>query len=548
MKRDLTAVVSRTRPGRLGLAAVWKLIDLFEDTVGRPREIPERRFRHSLERWAADLDRAVDQAAPVNRRVLIFAFLQRWVEMSAAIAVVLAHRGCAVDLVLHPQYWNRETRVADPLDRQIYDRLVWGPLRALRHVRIRVMTLDDLEPGELSAAGHSDIEEQSKVDVMYIRSREGVDLGGTDNALFRERLERNLACAARLEPLLTHGGYDTILIGNGLVLEGGTAYRVSRRSPARLVSFEGWERPQAIVAAQDRPWALLDIDELWAKDEPHRLDEARGTRVQQLLALRALPVDRTDAQRRYQSTALVPPSELRTQMGIPERSRVVLVCSNVFWDSVFLAMHPHLFSSMTDWLRSTVQRAASHPDTHVIVQPHPYERVHERSETAAGIIAPLGLERVSLLEPRAHNTYALMSIADIGVVYASTTGIEMAARGLPVLTGNAYHYTGKGFTFDASDREQYLRQLDAFCTAPVTLTTRQVELAQCYADLWFRHLSLDFPWTLETFRNDEALDREMPMERVLSADGQRRFGQVFDYLAGRPVPRWPEVDTSTHGT
>ncbi len=58
-------------------------------------------------------------------------------------------------------------------------------------------------------------------------------------------------------------------------------------------------------------------------------------------------------------------------------------------------------------------------------------------------------EHIRLIGPREKvNTYDLIEVADLGLVYTTTVGMEMAMKGLPVIVAGQTHYRGRGFTYD----------------------------------------------------------------------------------------------------
>ena len=85
------------------------------------------------------------------------------------------------------------------------------------------------------------------------------------------------------------------------------------------------------------------------------------------------------------------------------------------------------------------------------------------------------------------NTYDLLEIADVGLVYTTTVGLEMAMSGVPVLVVGQTHYRGKGFTFDPSTWEDYFSMLVSFGQdrESFRLTSEQIELAWQYAYIFF---------------------------------------------------------------
>ena len=60
-----------------------------------------------------------------------------------------------------------------------------------------------------------------------------------------------------------------------------------------------------------------------------------------------------------------------------------------------------------------------------------------------------------------------MNLADCGLVYGSTTGLEMGLRGVPVIVAGQVYYRGHGFTLDAADRHDYRRLVDAVLTGEI---------------------------------------------------------------------------------
>lgn len=68
---------------------------------------------------------------------------------------------------------------------------------------------------------------------------------------------------------------------------------------------------------------------------------------------------------------------------------------------------------------------------------------------------------IHLIEPLADvNTYDLMDVADLGLVYTTTVGLEMALRGIPVIVAGKTHYRNRGFTYDPATWVEYFKLLN----------------------------------------------------------------------------------------
>ena len=71
------------------------------------------------------------------------------------------------------------------------------------------------------------------------------------------------------------------------------------------------------------------------------------------------------------------------------------------------------------------------------------------------------------------NTYDLMEIADLALVYTTTAGVEMATRGIPVLVSGRATYRKRGFTIDADSWDEYFQKLEgALADLPAQRLTR----------------------------------------------------------------------------
>ena len=155
------------------------------------------------------------------------------------------------------------------------------------------------------------------------------------------------------------------------------------------------------------------------------------------------------------------------------------------------------------------------------------------SEVVKGSLAPHVPENIHMIGPLEKiNTYDLMDIADLGLVYTTTTGLEMAMNGIPVIVCGQTHYRKRGFTIDPMNWDDYYALIDKSLKSKKSLTKVQIETAWEYAYRFFFEYPLVFPWRLMHFWKDMEV---WPMGRVLSEEGQTEFGRTFAYLAGESI-------------
>jgi hypothetical protein len=279
---------------------------------------------------------------------------------------------------------------------------------------------------------------------------------------------------------------------------------------------------------------LQETDALWEKHKNVPLTENQWTQIRNLYDSRQNGRLWENFSRLWQGLPSEGGNQVRETLGLDSRP-IVLLAANVIGDSLTLGRQ--VFSNnMTEWLERSIQFFGDRPDVQLVVRIHPGER-YLKGPSVAQVVRNVLTEvpsHIHLVEaPDPINTYDLVEIADLGLAYTTTVGMEMAMSGVPVLVGGRTHYRGKGFTFDPSSWEDYFQILQRILSNPENyrLSREQVESSWNYAYRFFFDYPLPFPWHLLNFWNE--LDA-WSMERVLSNEGQALFGDTFRYLAGEP--------------
>jgi len=133
-----------------------------------------------------------------------------------------------------------------------------------------------------------------------------------------------------------------------------------------------------------------------------------------------------------------------------------------------------------------------------------------------------------------------MDVADLGLVYTTTVGLEMAMNGLPVIVSGQTHYRGRGFTMDPDNWVAYFKLLGAVLENPKVyrLSKEQVEHAWRYAYRFFFDYPRPFPWRLWLMWEDY---KARPLETVLGDEGRQQWDSTFRYLTGEPID-WNTVE------
>jgi hypothetical protein len=328
---------------------------------------------------------------------------------------------------------------------------------------------------------------------------------------------------------------DVVIVPNGSMLEFGITYKVAEYLGIPTVTYEFGEQSERIWLAQNDDVMRQDTSELWNERRDAVLSDSEWSRVKEFFSVRQGGGLWENFSRRWQGTPSQGTEVIRSDLGLDSRP-IVLLPANVLGDSLTLGRH--IFSeSMTEWMIRTIEFFIRKPEAQFLIRIHPGEQIGW-GPSVYDILTekfPSLPENIHLLPADAPvNTYDLVNIADFGLVFTTTVGMEMAMTGLPVIVTGQTHYRNKGFTLDVETWDSYFDKLNQVLQSPEdhNLTREQVEMAWTYAYRFFFEYPQPFPWHVQHFWEDED---KWPLDKALSSEGEDLFGDTFDYLVGESI-------------
>lgn len=487
----------------------------------------------SLKKLAANLPewRRQVAASPYieqpGKRILLFTTLRYWTHYSALLGLGLAGLGHQVTLAYLPYgNWRVNTPRFDLRRQNLYVQDVLKTAQPFLNV---VSFYDAPGSSELPPALQEKIALVSYQDTQYTRQVEEVD---RHDPLYLLRLQRNTQAAGAALGWLKANTPDVVIVPNGSILEFGAVYQAARYLDFPAVTYEFGEQRRRIWFALNEEVMQQDTTRLWAacKDQP--FSEEQLGQLRELFDSRQKASLWENFSRRWQNVPAQGGELVRQQLNLDERP-VALLAANVIGDSLTLGRQ--VFSqSMTEWLVKTLQVFKENSGVQLIIRIHPGERYTKGPSVAdvvRGVLPELP-EHIHLVAFDAPvNTYDLVQIADVGLVYTTTVGLEMAMSGVPVIAAGRTHYRGRGFTLDADSWQAYFQILETVLANPASLRLDHEKLRQAwhYAYCFFFAYPMVFPWHLQHLEKDT---QEWQLSRVLSTEGQAEFSQTFRRLTG----------------
>lgn len=507
-----------------------------------------RKDHYNLSRLQKSLPRDIGRVkpfiekAPAGKNILFFATLHYWIEQAAYISLTLAGLGHKVTLLTLPySEWHKEMDKLTQRQRALHTRDALSPLSTfVSHASFLDPSTGSgqrLKPASvLPIALKADVEEISEWDAQYTLMREEVDMNSAkDRALYELRIKRNTFAALAALEWMQQNKPDAVLIPNGLILEMGIVFRVARYLNIPAMTFEFNDQREQIWLAQNTSIMRQDTDYLVEARCSLPMTDAMYERLADLENARRGARVWGKSKRLWQYVSSQGAEQTRKVVGLDERP-VVLLAANVLGDSLTLGRNVFA-ASMSEWITKTVQYFAKRRDVQLVVRVHPGEKIVPQVKSMGTVVRealpelPSHIHLIGALDNI--NTYDLIEIANAGLAYTTTVGVETAMNGTPVIVCGDTHYRKRGFTLDPNSWEEYFSTLDEVLgdLPGHRLTEEQTARAWNYAYRFFFEYPRPFPWRLMNFWDDLEV---WPVEKVLSDEGMSQFGDTFRFLVGEP--------------
>lgn len=484
----------------------------------------------------ADVRAIRQESVPGAKKVFIFASLHYWIEHATLTALALAAQGHRVTLGFYPYHdWQNPINRFDLRRQNLYTKEVLEKTEP----ELQIQSFLDLHagykviPDELQKR----VETVSLYDSMYTLQVENVD---TSSDIYKLRVERNLDAARAAYSFLQALQPDVVVVPNGTIQEFGVVYEVAQFLEIPVVSYEFGDQRQRIWIAQNDKVMRQNTDAMWEAFKEKPLTRGEKIKIHELFEARRKASVWKNFSRLWQRAPAKGVEIARGELALDERL-VVLLATNVLGDSLTLGREVFT-QSMEEWLERTLQYFSGKPEVQLVIRIHPGEvLIHGQSMVdVIHRVLPVLPEHIKVIGPEDKtNTYDLIAAADLGLVYTTTVGLEMAMSGVPVIVVGETHYRGKGFTLDPQSWVRFYKTLKAVFEDPdrYKLSEEQIDLAWAYAYRFFFDFPRPFPWHLVGLWEDYEQHHLMD---VFKSKEWKMYQPVLGYLVGEPID-WEAV-------
>ena len=330
--------------------------------------------------------------------------------------------------------------------------------------------------------------------------------------VFARYLEAALLSGKAAARLFAGRRYDAVIAHHGIYAPQGPIADAARAAGVRLVTWHPSYRAGRLIFEHGDTYHRAMIDE-----PPARWADAPLSASQEK-SLDAYLASRTDGSQdwiTFQRAAPQAEAILEKALGLSFSTPTFVMIGNVAWDAR-LHYPNSAYGDMTQWAADTVRWFAGRPDLQLIVRCHPGEvisspRAADRLDDIVRAALPALPGNIKIVPPESDlNTYAIAASCRAALIYNTKMGVELTARGMPVIVAGDAWIRGKSISEDANDPASYYALLDRAADL-ARLDGARLDRARRYAyHFFFRRcvpvgaFDLERGWPLCSLREDAA--------------------------------------------
>lgn len=298
-----------------------------------------------------------------------------------------------------------------------------------------------------------------------------------DPAVVREYAFSALVGAAAADAAIKRWNPTSIFMSHGMYVDWGPALRVAETENVPVMLWQQSYVPSSYFVQRIKSSKWVDpfriSDGLWTELAKTPLNASQEAALKRYLESR---YSQSEGERNF-----------RVRYGLSGEKPTVGVFGHINWDAV-ADYGPMLFPSFTEWFVETIKVACENPDVNWLIKIHPWEVNQDPNDGMHAVIR----RAFAKLPPHvqiigaADKVFPLdvLDVVDIGITVFGTAGLELAARGKPVVLAGEPHYSRKGFTFDSSTAAEYLEKLKGIGSLR-RISSEQQAIARNYAYNFF---------------------------------------------------------------
>lgn len=315
--------------------------------------------------------------------------------------------------------------------------------------------------------------------------------------VLRRFFEAALLTTYAINALFEREKYDVVVFSHGIYIPLGIVGEVARKKGIRVVNWVTAYRKQRFIFSHGDTYHHTMISE-----PVKHWDDIPWTQSLEERTMAYLE-SRTQGTRDWIWFHEKPEEEMAKiarELGLDPGKPIIGLLTNVVWDAQ-LHFKANAFANMLDWIMETIKYFAERIELQLVIRVHPAEirgtvksrqRVMDEISKRFGTLPP----NIFVIGPESPiSTYAAMEACDSVIIYGTKTGVELIARGIPVIVAGEAWVRNKGLTSDANTQEEYFEILDRLPFGK-RLARESVSRARKYAYHFFFRRMIPLPMVI----------------------------------------------------
>jgi len=331
--------------------------------------------------------------------------------------------------------------------------------------------------------------------VCHFTRREDIELAGNNDPqvrkIYRHFLVNGVFLVDYLDKIINDINPDVTVLLNGKFASEAIMLHMLQKKGKKSVVFESGIMPDTMSFLHNMRIDYMKVSQ-WEKRKDVVLTNLEREKLNSYLASRKAGKGQTAD---YWKSVRDDISQIKSKLNIESFDSVTSLFPNLLFDSANHGKHVQ-YKTLKEWIASTIRFFHSNQSHALIIRIHPAElkwpQVY-RDSVYTWLKNEYGRdigENIKIIKASSTiSSYALMELSDLGLVSTSTTGLEMALMGKPVIVTGKVHYWNRGFTLDPSTDEEFHAMLEQILIRR-NIPKLNYELAKIYAYHIFFECSL----------------------------------------------------------
>ena len=445
--------------------------------------------RQALEQWINQLDKVPS----ARGKVLITALRNyTWIEWAVYCAAVIRKMGFESTLLFNKSEVLKLYKAPDFFN-------FWSGVTKIPGIEL--VNIEELHYDEQDYSRYYEISHSSSVAALaydyHIESADVIDQPDKFSKELIKLKDKSAKNGARIKKYCEQNRFHVFLCYSGIIHDTRMILQGASDAKQETVCVEGWAwRPGHMIYNFNAP--ALEYNVKGWMNYLGKFDIEKDSEIKKYFNF----LDGDEPSNAWlnnfynvQKTKIATNFPSYIQNFINGNEKIFLLACNVIGDSSLLNRET-IFESHKVFITETAIYFKNHSDLKLIIRAHPGEEwVKSKVKIRLGQFAnklTKGISNILVIDSdQKLNTFSLIPFVHTGLVWVSSAGVDLVARGVPVISAASPKYCNLGIVAEPKTKEEFFNLLELHSKNNLRPTKEQIEKAKEYLYLVFKGFSFE---------------------------------------------------------